>query len=101
MDEVKLAETLSDHKHRIGSLEHRMDKSEKIIDEIRNIATSVQLLAQESKATGEKVDNLTEKVETIEAKPGKDWSSIKVAVVTSAITLIVSMILTAAINNLF
>lgn len=31
MDDVKLAETLSDHKHRIGSLEHRMDKAENLI----------------------------------------------------------------------
>ena len=28
MNEVELAEKLSDHKHRIGSLEHRMEKAE-------------------------------------------------------------------------
>ena len=37
MDDVKLAEALSDHKHRIGSLEHRMEKAENLIEEILEI----------------------------------------------------------------
>ena len=60
-DEVWTTENLqlstSDHKHRIGSLEHRMDKAEELIEEIRSMSSSIQLLAQEVKQ-GEKGCNL-------------------------------------------
>lgn len=100
MDEVKLAETLSDHKHRIGSLEHRMDRAEGVIDAVHEITASVQLLAQESKNTGEKIDNLTEKVEDLEKKPGKEWSTVKTAVISGGITCVVTALIGALISML-
>ena len=97
MNEVELAEALSDHKHRIGSLEHRMLKAENLIEEIRTLSGSVQLLAQESKNTGEKVDNLTEKVEGLEAVPGKKWGTVQTAILSSAITAGVAAVAAAII----
>lgn len=61
MDDVKLAEALSDHKHRIGSLEHRMDKAENLIEEIRSMSSSIQLLAQEVQKQGERLTTLWKK----------------------------------------
>ena len=98
MDDVKLAEALSGHKHRIGSLEHRMDKAENLIEEIRNLSGSVQLLAQESKNTGEKVDNLTEKVELLEGAPGKKWSTVQTVAITAITSGIVGAVVTAIIS---
>ena len=100
MDEVELAERLSDHKHRIGSLEHRMEKAEGLIDVVHEVATSVQLLAQESKSTGKKIDNLTEKVETLENRPADEWSKVKLAAITAVITAILSAAVAAIINIL-
>lgn len=100
MDEIELTEKLSDHKHRIGSLEHRMDRAEGIIDVVHEVATSVQLLAQESKNTGKKIDNLTEKVEEMEKKPGDEWSKTKVAAITAIVTGLISAGLGAIINIL-
>ncbi len=90
IDEVELAEKLSDHKHRIGSLEHRMDAAETVIHEIHDISTSVQLLAQESKATGEKVDALSDKVGKIEKEPGEKAVKLKDTIISEALKVIVS-----------
>ena len=61
MDDVELAEALSDHKHRIGSLEHHMDKAENLIEEIRSMSSSIQLLAQESRSKGKRLTTLWKK----------------------------------------
>ena len=98
MDDVKLAEALSDHKHRIGSLEHCMEKAENLIEEIRNLSGSVQLLAQESKSTGEKVDNLTEKVECLESAPGKKWGTLQTVAITAITSGVITAILSAIIG---
>lgn len=97
MDDVKLTEALSDHKHRIGSLEHRMDKAEGIIEEIRDLTGSVKMLAVESKNTGEKVDNLTEKVEMHESAPGKKWGTVQTVAITAIATGIISTVISAIV----
>ena len=100
MDDIKLAETLSDHNHRIGWLEERMGKAENLIEEIRNLSGSVQLLAQESKNTGEKIDDLTQKVDRLEAVPAKKWGTVQTVALTAAITAIVTAVITEIINFL-
>lgn len=97
IDEVDLAEKLSDHKHRIGSLEHRMDAAENVIQEIHDISTSVQLLAQESKSTGEKVDILTSKVTTIEKKPGEKAEKMKDSIILDLVKIIIGALLGAVL----
>lgn len=97
IDEVELAEKLSDHKHRIGSLEHRMDAAETVIHEIHDISTSVQLLAQESKATGEKVDVLTQKVSTIEKKPGEKAEKLKDTIITDIVKIVAGALMGAVL----
>ena len=75
-----------------------MDKAESIIEEIRNLTSSVQLLALESKNTGEKVENLAEKVEQIEGAPGKKWTTLQTVALTAGVTAIISAIVGAIIN---
>lgn len=98
MNEIELAEKLSDHKHRIGSLEHRMDKAEDLIEEIRGMSASIQLLAQEVQKQGKKMDNLAEKVEKTENAPHEEWSKIKIAVITAIATGFVSAAVAAVIS---
>ena len=97
MDDVKLTEVLSDHKHRIDSLEHRMNRAEGIIEEIRDLTGSVKLLAVESKNTGEKVDKLTDKVEMLESAPGKKWGTVQTVAITAIISGIMSALITAIV----
>ena len=98
MDDVKLAEALSDHKHRIGSLEHRMDKAENLIEEIRSMSSSIQLLAQEVQKQGEKVDSLVGKVEKTEEAPAKAWSNLKTVIITAITAGIISAAMAAIIS---
>jgi len=96
----EIAIKLEAHTHEIKSLKHRMDGAEEIIKEVHNIATSVQLLAQESKSTGDKVDNLAEKLESLEAKPIEDWSKVKVSAITAVVTALMTAAVAAIINIL-
>ena len=91
MNEVELAEKLSDHKHRIG-------KAENLIEEIRSMSSSIQLLAQEVQKQGEKVDNLVEKVEKTEEAPAKAWSNLKTVIITAIATGIISAAMTAILS---
>lgn len=98
MDDIELTKVLTDHDNQIKSLKHRMDGVDGIIKEIHNIATSVELLAVEAKNTGEKVDKLSDKVERIENKPSENLEKVKIAVITSAITLVATTLLGAFLN---
>lgn len=100
MDEKELMVTLTDHENRIKSLGHRMDKAENMIEEIRNLNTSVQLMAQEQKNAGEKLDTLTNKVEKLDNQPKEAFNSLKMTVITSIITLVVGALVGALVKLL-
>lgn len=100
MTEQEIAVELKDHENEIKSLKHRMDNAEGVINEVHEIATSVKLLAQESKNTGEKVDKLSDKVERIESKPAEEWSKLKTAIITAICTAIVTAAIAALITIL-
>ena len=71
MNDVELAVELSDNKHRIKSLEHRMDDSEKEIGIIHTIAKTLELLVYKADNTEKNVEKLTVIVEGIKSGTGR------------------------------
>ena len=47
MNEVELAQSLQNHKNRIGSLEHRMDNVEKLTESVNSLAVTTTSLVTE------------------------------------------------------
>lgn len=92
LDPIYVTQQLTEHHEEIGSLKHRMTTAEEVIKEIHDISTSVKLLAQESKNTGQKVDTLTAKVSEIEKKPGQKAEKLKDTVISDIVKLLVAAI---------
>jgi predicted nucleic acid-binding Zn-ribbon protein len=100
MNDVKLAKELSDHKHRIGSLEHRMDNAEEVIAEIHTIGKALEVLVYKAENTEKTVEKLAKDVEVIKAEPGDRLMQIKTAIIAALASGIITAIISVAIMSL-
>lgn len=98
MDEVKLAETLQDHKGRIGSLEHRMDNMEKLTESVNQLVNTTGQLAIEMRHTNESVSELKDHIEGAERRPAERLEQIKTAIISAVATAIIAAAIAAIIN---
>lgn len=73
MNNEDIAVKLTDHDHEIGSLKHRMEDLEKSNTVLNRLATAVEVMATKQDSISKNVDKLTNKVESLEAEPGKRW----------------------------
>lgn len=73
MTDEDIAVRLTDHDHEIGSLKHRMEDLEKSNTVLNRLATAVEVMATKQDSISKNVDKLTNKVESLEAEPGKRW----------------------------
>ena len=73
MTDEDIAVKLTDHDHEIGSLKHRMNDLEKSNTVLNRLATAVEVMATKQDSISKNVDKLTNKVESLEAEPGKRW----------------------------
>lgn len=73
MTDEDIAVKLTDHEHEIGSLKHRMEDLEKSNTVLNRLATAVEVMATKQDSISKNVDKLTNKVESLEAEPGKRW----------------------------
>lgn len=73
MTDEDIAVKLTDHDHEIGSLKHRMEDLEKSNTVLNRLATAVEVMATKQDSISKNVDKLTNKVESLEAEPGKRW----------------------------
>ena len=76
MTDEDIAVRLTDHDHEIGSLKHRMEDLEKSNTVLNRLATAVEVMATKQDSISKNVDKLTNKVESLEAEPGKRWKFI-------------------------
>jgi hypothetical protein len=97
MNDVELAMELSDHKHRIGSLEHRMSDSERVIGEIHTMAKALEVLMYKADNTDKNVEKLTKDVETIKAEPNNRLNQIKTAIIAALASGIISAAISAVV----
>ena len=73
MNTEELAIKLQETTDRSLRNEVRIQKLEGEQESIHSLATSVAVMAEQMKTMNKSVNTLTEKVETLEAEPGKRW----------------------------
>lgn len=97
MNEVELANELSDYKHRIGSLEHRMKDAETVISEIHTMSKALEVLVYKADNTDKNVEKLAKDVETLKAEPSARLTQIKTAIIAALASGIITAIISAVI----
>lgn len=76
MTNEDIAVQIEAHEHEIGSLKHRMKAAEEATTVLNRLATAVEVMATKQDTMAGNVSKLTEKVDTIEAKPAKRWDGL-------------------------
>lgn len=80
----------------IKTLFNNVNDMKKLTESVYDLAASVKLLTSAQKTTEQKVDDLSDDMESIKSKPAKRWDS----VVSLAITAIVTAFITYALTRL-
>lgn len=76
MTNEEMTERLVEVEQRSKSNMHRLDAVEKNQEALNSIATSVAVMAEQQNNISEKVDTIDAKVDSLEGKPGKRWDSL-------------------------
>ena len=76
MTNDEMTERLVEVEQRSKSNTHRLDAVEKNQEALNSIATSVAVMAEQQKNISDKVDTIDAKVDTLESKPGMRWESL-------------------------
>ena len=76
MTSDEMTERLVEVEQRSKSNMHRLDAVEKNQEALNSIATSVAVMAEQQKNISDKVDTIDAKVDTLESKPGQRWESL-------------------------
>lgn len=76
MDMEQLAVKLQETTDRSTRNEGRIKKLEAENEVLHQLATSAAVMAEQLKNMNESMDTLSDKVDALEAKPGKQWESI-------------------------
>ena len=76
MTNEEMTERLVEVEQRSKSNTHRLDAVEKNQEALNSIATSVAVMAEQQKNISDKVDTIDAKVDTLESKPFKRWESL-------------------------
>ena len=72
---------------------HRLEKLESVVEKITEIATSVQLLAQNVATMTRELERQGKKLEKIENEPADNWHKLTWLVVTGIVGAIVGYVL--------
>lgn len=99
----EMAMKLAEVEQRARSNTRRIDKLEQANEALSSLATSVEVLVNEHKhQTAAMLDikndvsKLDQKVETLEAKPGKRWESVTSQIITLLVGALVALALSQA-----
>ena len=67
---------LTDVEQRCRADSHRITELSGRIDAVNRLATAVEVMAQRQSSMGESVERLDEKVDTLDAGPGRRWEGL-------------------------
>lgn len=70
---------------RLAAMEKRMDGLQKLIDTVQELALGIRDLTNRTKTTEDKLENIGKKVDELEGKPAKYWSSVVTAVISALV----------------
>lgn len=96
MEDVDIIGKITAVEARCKSNSHRLDELETRTEAVNTLATSVAVMAERVKSTGDKVDGLCSDVQELKAEPGKRWKF----VVEKAIYIAVAAIMGYALARL-
>lgn len=71
----------------------RIDEQTKLVESLRDIASSVKVLAMEIQQTKDKVQLLSDEINTIKEKPAKRWETVVVGILSAVVTGTVAFVL--------
>ncbi len=101
MDNDKLTQHMIDLEGKYNAQQEQIKTMFKQIADIRtlsnsvhDLATSVALLAQAQKEMSVKVDDLSDDVDEIKARPGKAWDKVISVIITAVVTAVVTFLAT-------
>ena len=93
MEDVDFVGRLSAVEQRSKSNSHRLVDLEKQTEAVNTLATSVAVMAERVKSTGDKVDGLCSDVQDLKAEPGKRWKFVVEKAIYIAVAAIMGYVL--------
>ena len=94
MEETELIKILTSIEDRAKSNTKRIDNLEVKVEDIHELATSVKLLASETKAMREDVNDMNNRLKIVEDKPLQEYEESKKVIRDKVIIFIATIILT-------
>ena len=94
MEETELIKILTSIEDRAKSNTKRIDNLEVKVEDIHKLATSVKLLASETKAMREDVNDMNNRLKIVEDKPLQEYEESKKVIRDKVIIFIATIILT-------
>lgn len=98
-------EKLADIEHRLTATEdrgksntRRIEKMENLTEEIHKMANAMVRLTEQSQETNKSVEELKDKVESLENAPVENYKHIKKTIITSIITGVLGAVIGALIS---
>jgi len=79
-------------KDTMNGITRRLEKLEGLTSSVQDLALSIRELATKQSAMEEKVDEVTNSVNELKAKPGDKWDKAVLAIMTGAIGALVTLI---------
>lgn len=91
---IDLDERVTRHTEQIKTCFNQIEEAKSMAESVHKLATTVEILALEQKATNKKMDKLTQEVEEIKEKPAKRWDNVSSVIITAIATAFITYILT-------
>ena len=92
MTPEEMAVHLAEVEQRSKSNSRRIDGLEKDHAALNRLATAVEVMATKQEHLGSSVDKLTEKVEALEAEPGKRWRAVVDKLIWAALAALLGFV---------
>lgn len=86
MEERDYIQRLVQVEDRAKSNSRRIDVLDEKVEDIHELASSVKLLASETKAMREDVSDMNTRLKQLEEKPGKNWENLIKTIITCVAT---------------
>ena len=90
----KIATEQARQGEQIKTLFNNVNDMKKLTESVYDLAASVKLLTSAQKTTEQKVDDLSDDMESIKSKPAKRWDSVVSLVITAVVTAFITYALT-------
>lgn len=90
---MNFEERLQQMEVKTAVLESRLGKIEADVADIHRLATATELLAQQMAQMQSKMDGIGERLDSIEAAPARQYTSIKTTIISSVVTTIMGVVI--------